>query len=97
MLTSLSGWMDMTVIVSVGMLLLLLIVVGSLYIERFFCRYLCPAWRGVRHRVKFGSLDQKAAHNCGPCALHQALLDGDSALSQQCGDQRGMHRLHELR
>ena len=27
---------------SVGSLLLLLIIVGSLFVERFFCRYLCP-------------------------------------------------------
>ena len=42
MLTKFQGWTDADTIFSVGMALLLLVIAGSLYIERFFCRYLCP-------------------------------------------------------
>ncbi|MDD4312425.1 MAG: FMN-binding protein [Eubacteriales bacterium] len=68
MLTKLSGWTDMTVLVSVGMLLLLLIVVGSLYIERFFCRYLCPlgAVFAIVSRFRLFKI-RKPRTNCGPC------------------------------
>jgi len=68
MLTKLSGWTDMTVLVSVGMLLLLLIVVGSLYIERFFCRYLCPlgAVFAIVSRFRLFKI-RKPGEKCGPC------------------------------
>lgn len=68
MLTKLSGWTDMTVLVSVGMLLLLLIVVGSLYIERFFCRYLCPlgAVFAIVSRFRLFKI-RKPREKCGPC------------------------------
>ncbi len=68
MLTKLSGWTDMTVLVSVGMLLLLLIVVGSLYIERFFCRYLCPlgAVLAIVSRFRLFKI-RKPGEKCGPC------------------------------
>ncbi|MEA4915824.1 MAG: FMN-binding protein [Christensenella sp.] len=68
MLTKLSGWTDMTVLVSVGMLLLLLTVVGSLYIERFFCRYLCPlgAVFAIVSRFRLFKI-RKPRGKCGPC------------------------------
>lgn len=68
MLTKLSGWTDMTVLVSIGMLLLLLIVVGSLYIERFFCRYLCPlgAMFAIVSRFRLFKI-RKPREKCGPC------------------------------
>ena len=68
MLTKLSGWTDMTVLVSIGMLLLLLIVVGSLYIERFFCRYLCPlgAVFAIVSRFRLFKI-RKPREKCGPC------------------------------
>ena len=68
MLTKLSGWTDMTVILSIGMLLLLLIVVGSLYIERFFCRYLCPLGAVFAIVSKFRLFKiRKPRTKCGPC------------------------------
>ncbi len=68
MLTKLSGWTDMTVIISVGMLLLVLIVAGSLYIERFFCRYLCPlgAVFAIVSRFRLFKI-RKPRTKCGPC------------------------------
>ena len=68
MLTSLSGWTDMTVLVSIGMLLLVLIVVGSLYIERFFCRYLCPLGAVFAIVSKFRLFKiRKPREKCGAC------------------------------
>ena len=68
MLTKLSGWTDMTVILSIGMLLLVLIVAGSLYIERFFCRYLCPlgAIFAIVSRFRLFKI-RKPRAKCGPC------------------------------
>ena len=36
------GWSDLSALVSVGAVLLLLIVFLSMFVERMFCRYLCP-------------------------------------------------------
>lgn len=38
---SLSGWSDLSTFITTGGWLLL-IMIASLFIERFFCRYLCP-------------------------------------------------------
>ncbi len=68
MLTSLSGWTDTTVLISIGMILLLLIVAGSLYIERFFCRYLCPLGAVFAVVSKFRLFKiRKPRYNCGSC------------------------------
>jgi polyferredoxin len=42
MYVTLSGWPSAAYLLSAGAALLLLIMLGSLFIERFFCRYLCP-------------------------------------------------------
>ncbi len=42
MYTSLSGWSNLAGFVSLGGLFLLLIIVGSMFVERMFCRYFCP-------------------------------------------------------
>ena len=53
-----------------GLFLLLLITVGSFYIERFFCRYLCPlgAMFSVLSRGRFLTLDKPTDH-CGSCRV----------------------------
>lgn len=68
MYTTLSGWADLTAWVTIGALLLILIMVGSLYIERFFCRYLCPlgAVFAVVSRIRLFKI-RKPAQNCGNC------------------------------
>ncbi len=40
--STLSGWNNLNLLFSLGGLLLLTIMIASLFIERFFCRYLCP-------------------------------------------------------
>ncbi len=68
MLTSVAGWPNLTAWVSVGALLLILIMAGSLYIERFFCRYLCPlgAVFAVASKVRLFKI-RKPAQHCGNC------------------------------
>jgi polyferredoxin len=40
--TSLSLWSDGSSLLTLGGGMLLLIIIGSLFVERGFCRYLCP-------------------------------------------------------
>ncbi|MEA4869818.1 MAG: FMN-binding protein [Christensenella sp.] len=68
MLTRWDGWTDVTVLLSVGMGLLLLIVAGSLYIERFFCRYLCPLGAVFAIVFKYRLFKiRKPRRDCGSC------------------------------
>ena len=94
MLTNLSGWTDMTVILSVGMLLLVLIIVGSLYIERFFCRYLCPlgAVFAIVSRFRLFKI-RKPRTSCGSCractkrcSMGISLYRTDVVTSPECID-----------
>ncbi len=68
MLTKLSGWTDLSTILSLGKLLLVLIVLGSLSIERFFCRYLCPLGAIFAIVSKFRLFRiRKPRTKCGSC------------------------------
>lgn len=55
---------------TIGGLLLLLIMIGSLLIERFFCRYLCPlgAVFAIVSKVRFFHVDKKR-DKCGSCRM----------------------------
>ncbi len=68
MYVSLSGWADLSAWISIGALLLLGIMIGSMYIERFFCRYLCPLG-AVFAIISKGRLFKirKPAQACGSC------------------------------
>lgn len=65
-----SGLPSLTYLFSIGGLLLLLIMVGSLFVERFFCRYLCPlgAIFAVSSRFRLFNI-RKNRNNCGSCKL----------------------------
>lgn len=67
---TLKGWTDITAWLSVGGLLLLLIIVGDMLIERFFCRYLCPlgAMFAVLSRLRLYRI-KKPTEGCGACKL----------------------------
>ena len=54
--------------IPIGFILLLLITVGSFYIERFFCRYLCPlgAMFSLVSRGRYVTLS-KPTEKCGNC------------------------------
>ena len=55
---------------SVGGLLLLLIIIGSLFIERFFCKYLCPlgALFTLTSRFRLFRI-KKPSKDCGSCRM----------------------------
>ena len=68
MYATLSGWADLSSLISIGALLLLLIIVGSMLIERFFCRYLCPLGAVFSVVSKFRLFKiRKPVQNCGGC------------------------------
>ena len=68
MYATLKGGADAAGLLSIGALLLLGIFVGSMYIERFFCRYLCPlgAVFAIVSRFRFYKI-RKPSRNCGSC------------------------------
>ena len=68
--SSLSGWSSLKYFLTLGGALLLLIIIGSLFIERFFCRYLCPlgALFSLVSRFRIYSLKRKP-DKCGNCKL----------------------------
>ncbi len=55
---------------TVGTILLFLIVIGSLFVERFFCRYLCPmgAIFSLASLTKIAKI-RKVKNNCGRCQI----------------------------
>lgn len=62
------GWLDLTGFLSIGALLLLAIAAGSMYIERFFCRYLCPLGAVFSLVSKFRLYKiRKPSLKCGNC------------------------------
>ena len=70
MYASVTGWSDPGYLLSVGGLLLLLIIMGSMFIERFFCRYLCPlgAIFALISRIRLFRI-KKPRTECGACKL----------------------------
>jgi len=56
--------------ITFGFIILMLIAVGAMFIERFFCRYLCPlgAVFGVVSRVNLFKINKPKA-DCGKCRL----------------------------
>ena len=68
MYASIKGWSDLSALVSVGALLLLLIIVGSMFVERMFCRYLCPLGGIFAIVSKFRLFKiRKPRSKCGSC------------------------------
>ena len=55
---------------TLGTILLLLIVIGSLFVERFFCRYFCPmgAVFSIASLLKIAKI-KKARTGCGKCKV----------------------------
>ena len=70
MYASLSGWSSPNNLLTLGALLLLLIMIGSVLIERFFCRYLCPLGAIFALTSKFRLFRiKKPREKCGSCKL----------------------------
>ena len=70
MYSSLSGWSSTNYLFTFGALSLLLIIIGSVLIERFFCRYLCPLGAIFALTSKFRLFRiKKPREKCGSCRL----------------------------
>lgn len=55
---------------TIGVVLLLLITIGAFFVERFFCRYLCPLGAVFNIFSKIGILKiKKPTDKCGKCRL----------------------------
>lgn len=94
MYASVKGWPSAGYLVSIGGLLLLLIMLGSLFIERFFCRYFCPLGGifAVVSRFRLFWIKKPGAR-CGACractagcAMGIPLYRGDNVTSGECID-----------
>ena len=68
--TSVSAWSSLRYFATLGGVLLILIMIGSLFIERFFCKYLCPlgALFSLTARFRFYPLKRQSS-KCGSCKL----------------------------
>lgn len=73
MYTSVSAWGSLQYFLTVGGILLILIIIGSLFIERFFCKYLCPlgAMFSAVSQFRFYPVKRQAS-KCGNCKLCSA-------------------------
>ena len=68
MAASVKGWSNPAAFLTLGGALLLLIIAGSLFIERFFCRYLCPLGAVFAIVSKFRLFKiRKPRAQCGAC------------------------------
>ena len=67
---SFGHWPGLKPLLSVGGVLLLLIFIGSLFVQRFFCRYFCPmgAIYSLISQASFLKID-KPREECGKCHL----------------------------
>ncbi|MBU3160270.1 FMN-binding protein [Clostridium frigoris] len=55
---------------TIGVVLLLLITIGALFVERFFCRYLCPLGAVFNIFSRIGILKiKKPTDKCGKCRI----------------------------
>ena len=94
MLASFSGWPAFSALLTVGALLLLLIMAGSFFIERFFCRYLCPlgAIFAVLSRLRIFKVKkpQEGCKTCrvctNGCAMGIPMYKYDKISSGECID-----------
>lgn len=70
MYSSLKGWENWVGLLSVGGMLLLLIMIGNFFVERFFCRYICPlgAVFSILSYFRLYRI-QKPGDKCGACQL----------------------------
>lgn len=86
------AWEYVAANLTVGLIYLVLIMVGSLFVERFFCRYLCPlgAVFALTSRLRIAKI-RKTRTQCGSCractnacAMGLPLYRVDKVTSGEC-------------
>ncbi|MDO4301863.1 MAG: FMN-binding protein [Clostridia bacterium] len=83
---------DYAALFSVGGLLLIIIVVGSMFVQRGFCRYICPLGALFCVISKFKAIKiYKPSHKCGECKyctlqcpMGIELYNSDTVKSGEC-------------
>ena len=92
MFTSLKGWSSLSPWFTIGGFLLVAILAGSILIERFFCRYLCPlgALFALASHLRLFRI-RKKDHECSSCGFCNRscsmgidLAFDDSVASGEC-------------
>ena len=92
MYTSVGAWSSLQYFATLGGMFLILIMIGSLFVERFFCKYLCPlgALFSLTARFRFYPLKRQSA-KCGSCILCAAKCpmsvprsESDEVTSGEC-------------
>ena len=70
MYSSISAWSSLEYFLTLGGAFLLIIIIGSLFIERFFCKYLCPlgALFALVSRTRLHPIKRRS-EKCGNCKL----------------------------
>ena len=70
MYATVKGFPSPEFLISIGGLLMLMILIGSLFIERFFCKYLCPLGGLFSLVARFRIFRiKKPSASCGSCRL----------------------------
>ena len=94
MYTNLTAWKNLAGFLSLGGVFLLLIMAGSFFVERFFCRYLCPlgALFSIISKLRLFKIE-KPKTDCGSCKLCTRncsmgidLYNRDEVKSSECID-----------
>lgn len=77
------GFASPAYLLSLGGALMLVIIIGSFFIERFFCKYLCPlgALFSILSRFRLLKISKPTA-NCGSCTLCSKKCSMSLPLSQ---------------
>jgi uncharacterized protein with FMN-binding domain len=90
--SSFGNWPSITTWFTAGGVLLIAIMIGSFFVERFFCRYLCPLGGiyAIFSKMRFFQI-RKNRKNCGSCKLCSAkcsmgipLSEVDKVTSGEC-------------
>ena len=94
MYSTVSGWSSAAYLITIGGAVLVLIMIGSLLVERFFCRYLCPlgAVFVPLSRLRLFRI-KKPRDDCGACKfctrncpMGIQLCKTDTVTSGECID-----------
>ena len=91
--SSYKGWTSVNALLTVGGLFLILIIIGGLFVQRFFCRYLCPLgglFTLISPKRLMRIKKQSGCVNCGKCnkqcPMRIAVSQSEQVKSGECID-----------